>query len=248
MNKETTDLVERLFATSQSMDKSFMCSAFTNLNNVEKAILASAFKFAGCAEIPTLIPSGIEHPVEESVRLWLCGLMLRRFSISSDEFQWSSWLIEQFWDSALNIPFAQISDAFKAILKAFHEFGSDLTFNTSEFIRAITYNGKIRNMRKFRRFYQMDDFVWIKENSRYPISTIDAYLLLHVIPNNWYPESLVAIVRSLAYTPFLEYALSLLIDELADSYARIFLVTWLNQETDTACRATIQRFLNSPEK
>ena len=176
------------------------CRSFASADEQARRGFEACFAFLGCP-VPRAPHSDVPVPVDR--RLTAIRLMMLRLRVHTSDPRWSSQVLEQFIDAALQPAGAQLSDIVRALFALLAEAPPGLSDTQANLIREIC----IHVVGKQRRRYSAEDFSWfadlLVDQSTRPTAA-QAYLAAYTLPPSLALQCRDSILQALHLTRFEE--------------------------------------------
>jgi hypothetical protein len=176
------------------------CRSFTTREELARRGFEGCFAFLGC---PVSTGPSSDAPVPVDRRVTAIRLMMLRLRAHTNDPRWSSQLLEQLIDAALQPLGAQLSDIVRALFALFAETPSGLSKTQANLIRDVG----IHVVGLQRRRYAAEDFTWLADvladGSSKPTAA-QAYLAAYTLPPALASRCTDAILEALHSTRFQE--------------------------------------------
>jgi hypothetical protein len=174
------------------------CHAFTAADDQMRRGFEPCFAFLGC---PVTNAPSSDAPLPVDCRVTAIRLMMLRLRMHTSDPSWSSQILEQLIDAALQPPGAQLSDIVRAVFALLAEAPPGLSDTQANLIREIG----IHVVGKQRRRYSVEDFSWFVEmlvdQSGKPTAA-QAYLAAYTLPPALASRCIDSILEALHSTRF----------------------------------------------
>jgi hypothetical protein len=198
MNTIITSAEHELRATGKLSDTT--CRSFTTADDQARSGFEACFAFLGC---PISNAPSSDTLVPPDRRVTAIRLMMLRFGIHTSDPRWSSQMLEQLMDAALQPPGAQLSDIVQAVFALLADAPPGLSDTQANLIREIS----IHVVGRQRRRYAAEDFSWFAEllvaESSKPTAA-QAYLAAYTLPPALASQCIEPILQALQSTRFAE--------------------------------------------
>ena len=184
------------------------CRAFAQADEATKRGFEASFAFLGC---PTSAATSHGEAVLPERRVEAIRLMMLRVGAHTDDPRWSSHVLDQLFDAALQPSGATIGEVVHALFVVLAECPPGLSNTQVNFIREV---GKYVVGRK-RHAWAAEDFSWLAAAVADPTTKIgaaQAYLAAYTLPVSFIPRCKDSILRALHSTQFEEEVQQLLED------------------------------------
>jgi hypothetical protein len=161
-----------------------------------------------------------------------------RFELSSHDPKWSSWVLEQLFDSVLNKQHATMTDLLHGFDLALKRNDVALTDSVANLIKDTVVTG----FSKHRSAYNQAQWMWANEELANEVSAARAYFFLHALPpNEATSSSLSSIIHSLEGTARFDEAIEALSDDFARPDVKQELLRWMTNgmKRETADKLTL---------
>lgn len=214
------------------------CEAFANLPLQTRTAYASAMRFLGCESVK--LPLGDIAAVPEEDRICASTLMLMSFYVDTGTPAWSSWRLDRLLEAVMSTPGGSVGDLLHALHELLDEYPCGLTVPMRNFIKDLV----IQSFVQYRASFESTDLRWMAEKTVQHSTPAQAYLALHAVPPGvMQPKSVVAILRTLASTPYWEEAINTLSDDFNNKEAQELLREWLAEGVASPSAEDIKRTL-----
>lgn len=176
------------------------CQAFMVADDETRRGLEPSFSFLGCSSKNA---TNSDIPVPALVRVAAVRLMMLRLGLHTETPRWSSRVLENLIDAALQPPGALIGDVVRALFVLLAEAPPGLSDAQANVIREIS----IHVVGKQRRRYAAEDFSWFADKLGEPNSkttAAQAYLAAYTLPPELTSRCHDLILQALRSTSFEE--------------------------------------------
>jgi hypothetical protein len=174
------------------------CSSFASADEQARRGFEACFAFLGCP-VTRALHSDVPAPVDR--RVSAIRLMMLRLRAHTSDPRWSSQVLEQFMDAALQPAGAQLSDIVRALFALLAEAPPGLSDTQANLIREIC----IHVVGKQRRRYSAEDFSWFADMLVDPSTkptAAQAYLAAYTLPPSLALQCRDSILQALHLTRF----------------------------------------------
>jgi len=176
------------------------CRSFMTADERIRRGFEASFAFLGCPMINA--PSGgASVPVVR--RVTAIRLMMLRLGIHTSDPHWSSQVLEQLIEAALQPSGAQLSDIVRALFALLPEAPPGLSDTQANLIREIG----VHVVGRQRRRYAAEDFSWFAQlliDLRSKPTAAQAYLAVYTLPPALASQCIAPIIQALHLTRFEE--------------------------------------------
>ncbi|MBX9622240.1 MAG: hypothetical protein K2X82_00340 [Gemmataceae bacterium] len=163
-----------------------------------------------------------------------------KFDIQSNDPKWSSWLLERFFEAALNQPQASMTDVFRGFNLALKKHHVKLTETVANLVKDVVRTA----FSIHKAAYAKAEWGWASDELATESSAAQCYLFMLALPPDKLTSAVVvAILRGLEGTPQLDEAIVNLSDDLERPDVKQELQRWRASNMGSAAVAKLQAYL-----